>query len=96
MGIGISIFLIAVGAVFAFAVNLPVTGVDLNVVGAILMGVGFATLLYTLVWWSDAMPWRRDQTVIRARYVEPDVSGHYPPATPIRRERITEYERRAS
>lgn len=93
MGIGISIFVIAVGAVLAFAVNVPVTGIDLNVVGAILMGVGFFALLYTLVWWSDAMPWRRDQTVIRARYVEPDV----PTANvhPIRRERVTEYERRA-
>lgn len=93
MGIGISIFVIALGAVLAFAVNVPVTGIDLNVVGGILMGVGFFALLYTLVWWSDAMPWRRDQTVIRARYIEPDV----PPGTvhPIRRERVTEYERRA-
>lgn len=96
MGFGISIFLIAAGAVLAFAVNVPVTGVDLNVVGAILMGVGFVTLLYTLVWWSDAMPWRRDQTEIHARYVEPSVSRDLRLATPIRRERITEYERRAS
>lgn len=96
MGIGISIFLIAAGAVLAFAVNVPVTGVDLNVVGAILMGVGSFALLYTLVWWSDAMPWRRDQTVIRARYAEPDGAAGLASATPIRRERVTTYERRAS
>ncbi len=75
MGIGISIFVIAVGAVLTFAVSVPVTGIDLNVVGAILMGVGFFALLYTLVWWSDAMPWRRDQTVIRATYVDGDAHG---------------------
>lgn len=93
MGIGISIFIIALGAVLAFAVNVPVTGIDLNVVGAILMGVGFFALLYTLVWWSDAMPWRRDQTAIRARYIEPEVPDAV--VHPIRRERVTEYERRA-
>lgn len=96
MGIGISVFLIAVGAVLAFAVDVPVTGFDVNIAGAVLMAVGFFALLYTLVWWTDAMPWRRDRTVIRARYLEPIKHADIAQTTPIRRERITTYERRAS
>jgi hypothetical protein len=37
MGIGVSVFLIAVGAVLAFAVNATVPNVDLVLVGVILM-----------------------------------------------------------
>jgi hypothetical protein len=39
-GIGVSIFLIAVGAILAFAVNVTTTGFNLNTIGWILMGVG--------------------------------------------------------
>ncbi|HWB65830.1 MAG TPA: DUF6458 family protein [Mycobacteriales bacterium] len=49
MGIGVSVFLIAVGAVLAFAVNATVSGVDLVTIGAILMGVGALGLLVTLL-----------------------------------------------
>jgi uncharacterized protein DUF6458 len=75
MGIGVSVFLIAIGAILAFAVNVATTGIDLDVVGVILMLVGGAGLLFSLLWWNEAMPWRRDQTVIRERYVEP-LDGH--------------------
>ena len=40
MGIGVSIFLLAVGAILAFAVNASVNGLDLQVVGFILMAAG--------------------------------------------------------
>lgn len=40
MGIGGSIFLLALGAILAFAVNTTVSGIDLQVVGYILMGAG--------------------------------------------------------
>ena len=102
MGIGISIFLIAVGAVLAFAVEVPASGIDIDTVGVILMAVGFALLLYTLIWWSDYMPWRRDRTVIRERYVEPHTHYEPPAVDPadgrvIRHEReVIERERRAS
>jgi uncharacterized membrane protein len=39
MGIGVSIFLIAVGAVLAFAVSAEVSGLDIQVVGWILLVV---------------------------------------------------------
>ena len=49
MGIGLSIFLIAVGAILAFAVHFTVSGLDLSTVGVILMlvgGIGLAASLF--------------------------------------------------
>jgi hypothetical protein len=40
MGIGVGIFMIAVGAVLAFAVEATVSGIDIQTVGVILMIVG--------------------------------------------------------
>lgn len=52
MGIGVSIFLIAVGAILAFATNVTVSGLDLNVVGYILMIVGVLGLIMTAFIWG--------------------------------------------
>lgn len=50
MGIGASIFLIAVGAILAFAINdTEVIGIDIAVIGYILMGAGVLGLLLTMV-----------------------------------------------
>ena len=40
MGIGAGVFLIAVGAILTFALNVTVSGIDLDVVGIILMLAG--------------------------------------------------------
>jgi RsiW-degrading membrane proteinase PrsW (M82 family) len=40
MSIGVSVFLLAVGGVLAFAVSDRISGIDLTVVGYILMGAG--------------------------------------------------------
>ncbi len=48
MGIGISIFFIAVGAILTFAVDATVSGLDINTVGVILMVVGAIGLLLSL------------------------------------------------
>jgi hypothetical protein len=53
MGIGVSILLIAVGAILAFAVNVTTTGIDLDTVGVILMIVGVLGLVLSLVFWSS-------------------------------------------
>jgi hypothetical protein len=53
MGIGTSIFLIAVGAILAFAVNATVQGLDLVVVGWILMGVGALGVLLSIAFWES-------------------------------------------
>jgi hypothetical protein len=67
MGIGLSIFLIAVGAILAWAVSLDTNGIDLNMVGVILMIVGILGLLLSLIFWSTwggVGGWRRE-TVYR-------------------------------
>jgi hypothetical protein len=52
MGLGVSIFLIAVGAILAWAVSVDTNGIDLNMVGVILMIVGILGLLLSLIFWS--------------------------------------------
>jgi hypothetical protein len=53
MGLGTSIFLIAVGAILDFAVTWRVQGVDLKTVGAILMIIGAIGLLLSLLFWNS-------------------------------------------
>ena len=53
MGIGVSLILIAVGAVLTWAVNASVSGVDINAIGVILMIVGAVGLLLSLMFWSS-------------------------------------------
>ncbi len=50
MGLGTSIFLIAVGAILKYAVTASVAGVKLHTVGLILMVVGGIGLLLSLFW----------------------------------------------
>jgi hypothetical protein len=49
MGIGFSIFLLAVGAILAFAVDATVAGLDISIVGWILMAAGTIGLVLTMV-----------------------------------------------
>jgi hypothetical protein len=48
MGIGVSIVLIAIGAILAFAVHASVSGVSLVAIGIILMVAGAIGLVVTL------------------------------------------------
>ena len=69
MGIGTSIFLIAVGAILYFAVETSVSGIDIATVGLILMIVGIIGLVISLFWmtvWADRRR-ARDDTVVRER-----------------------------
>jgi len=54
MTIGASIFLIAVGAILAFAVQVTADGFDINMVGYILMIAGGIGLLLSLFFWTTA------------------------------------------
>jgi cation transporter-like permease len=49
MGIGISVFLLALGGVLAFAVTDAISGVDLTVVGYVLMAAGAIGLAVALI-----------------------------------------------
>jgi hypothetical protein len=67
MGIGTSLFLIAVGAILYFAVNADVSGIEISTVGIILMVIGVIGLLLSLFMLQSA---RRDtRTVVRDRDV---------------------------
>lgn len=65
MGIGVSIFLIAVGAILAFAVHAAVAGVDIHVIGWILMAVGVLGLFMTTLIFAP----RRQRSVVETRTV---------------------------
>jgi hypothetical protein len=63
MGIGTSIFLIAVGAILRYAVTVTVSGIELQTVGLILMIVGIIGLvisLFVVVMAHDDRPRRPD------------------------------------
>ena len=49
MGIGVSVFLLALGAILTFAVEASVSGLDIKVVGVILMVCGAIGLLLTML-----------------------------------------------
>lgn len=48
MGIGASVFMLAIGAIIAFAFNIRVGWLDLDVVGWVLMAAGAFGLIMTL------------------------------------------------
>jgi uncharacterized protein DUF6458 len=68
MGIGTSLFLIAVGAILYFAVNATISGLEIATIGLILMIVGVVGLVISLVFLNSA---RRspDRAVVRERDV---------------------------
>jgi hypothetical protein len=73
MGIGTSIFLIAVGAILRYAVNADISGLEISTVGLILMIAGVLGLLISLLYmtlWSrgrTAAPAAGERTVVRDR-----------------------------
>ena len=64
MGIGVSIFLLAVGAILAFAVDVTTNGVNIDTIGVILMIVGGVGLLFSLIFWSSLSPRNRQETIV--------------------------------
>ena len=71
MGIGASVFLIAIGAILAFAVNLTVSGLDLSTIGVILMVVGAIGLVVTMLVFGGGGWGGRRTTVVEDDYAEP-------------------------
>jgi len=69
VGIGVSIFLIAVGAILAFAVSATFSGIDISTIGYILMIVGVIGLLTSLLIFG---PRRRAGTVVEEERVVRD------------------------
>jgi hypothetical protein len=75
VGMGVSLILIAVGAILTWAVSAEVSGVDLQAVGVILLVVGAIGALMSLIFWSswggfggpDGPRGRRRETIIEDR-----------------------------
>ncbi len=61
MSIGVSLLLIAVGAILRYAVTYDPKDIDLNTVGLILMIVGIIGLLISVAWMASAASRSRDQ-----------------------------------
>ena len=70
MGIGGSIFLLAVGAILAFAVHANISGIDINIIGWILMAAGLIGLIITLWYWNS-----RRRTVVTRQSQQPVTGG---------------------
>jgi protein-S-isoprenylcysteine O-methyltransferase Ste14 len=61
MGIGAGIFLIAIGAIIAFALNIESSLLDLSIVGWVLMIAGVVGILLQLWFWNSR---KRSTTVV--------------------------------
>ena len=57
--IGLSLVLVAVGAILTWAVETTVTGIDIKVVGVILMVIGLVGLTLSLLFWASFAPFAR-------------------------------------
>ena len=80
MTIGAALALIAVGAIFRFAITTSVNGIDLPAVGVILMIIGAIGVVLWLIFWS---PWARRRRVVYREVVPPEEV-----APPARRRRV--------
>lgn len=67
MGIGVGLFLIAIGAILTFALNIDISGFNLDVVGWILMLTGAVGIGLTLTVWKP-----RQRRVVTERRRPPD------------------------
>jgi Domain of unknown function (DUF6458) len=86
MGFGLSLLLVTAGAILAWAVNVEARGVDLDLIGVILLVIGAIGLALSVVFWTT---WGGFGTR-RERYVERDVVAD-PPVERYREERVSRY-----
>ena len=98
MGLVVSLILIAAGAILTWAVNTEPEGLDLDVVGVVLMVVGIVSFILSLLFWSSwggpgylrrrtyvgDEPYARRRTYAprRTRYVEEEDVDVAPPGPP--------------
>lgn len=74
MGIGASIFLLALGAILSFGINVDSDGsgiFNIDTIGIILMVIGAVGIVLSMMFWSSwGGPGRREErTVVRDREV---------------------------
>jgi hypothetical protein len=66
MGLGVSLLLIAVGAILVWGLQSDIAGISEDAIGVILMIVGAIGLLLSLMFWSSwgGVPGRRRSTYV--------------------------------
>jgi hypothetical protein len=74
MGLGVSLILIAAGAILTWGVNATASGVNLDTIGIILMIVGGIGALLALMFWSSF--WGPGYYSSRRRTVVDDGPGY--------------------
>jgi 1,4-dihydroxy-2-naphthoate octaprenyltransferase len=74
MGIGAGLFLIALGAILAFAIDVDLSGINIAVIGWILMLVGIVGILLSIFYWGP----RKRRGIVRET-VYPDDPTQPPP-----------------
>ena len=53
MGLGVGIFLAAIGAILIWAVSADVSGVNIHAIGWILLIVGIVGIILSMIFWSS-------------------------------------------
>jgi len=66
LGLALSLFLVAGGAILVWGVNKEVAGLDLDAIGVILIVIGVIGAVLSMIFWSSWGGWNRR----RATYVE--------------------------
>ena len=88
MGIGVSILLIAAGAILAWGVTAEAEGLDVNTIGIILLIVGILGLVLSMMFWNSWGGFGRR----RATYVDEGVAPARPAAMGRRRTVVEEHD----
>jgi hypothetical protein len=73
LGIGVSLLLVAAGAILVWGVTGAVAGIDIDAVGVILMVVGIIGLVLSMIFWGS---WGGFGGRRRATYVEEGPPGY--------------------
>jgi len=76
--IGASLFLIALGAIFAFAVTIDLPGIDIQVIGWILMLIGAFGMILSFLYWRPRRA-RRSTAVVHEHIYADDPTQPPPP-----------------
>jgi hypothetical protein len=69
MGIGVSLLLVAAGAVLAFAVSVTGNGFNIHTIGIILLVVGAIGVVLSMIFWSSwgGVGGTRRETIVEDR-----------------------------
>ena len=81
MGIGGGIFLVALGAILAFAIHANLAWIDINMVGWVLMLAGLSVLGLTIWFWQQRRK-RNELTLVEQSRIRHDPTHPHPPEPP--------------